>query len=254
MKKRSIILGIFIMGLFFSLAPVFGKSNDMNGKTEGEKYKEEGRQEQMENGMKDEMKEEAKVEPKAEMDGATNGIKGGNIRVILEAGYSTPIDNQNQMWGPGFAFAGTAFYLIHDNLYFGPRIQFDRWGPEAAGIRDLSGIPSGTVDGSAWTLQLMPTLRLTTDFDYSFFNVFGQGGVGLAIIRQDAKIGTGEAETVALDLSEERLAMNLALGATFGDIKTLCVDVIPNVSMLFLEGRTDYNLSISAGISYMFGW
>lgn len=188
--------------------------------------------------------------------GQMNGGPGVNFRGILDAGISTPIDNQSGDWGLGFSIGGSAFYIINDNFLFGPRVQFDRWGPDEDGILGLAGISTGVVDGSYWTLQIVPTLRLTTNYDFGFFNIFGQGGLGLAIIRRDATVETPNLrqETTVVDISQERLALNLGAGATFGDVQSFAVEILPIVSMIFLENRTDYNLSVNAGISYAFGW
>ena len=140
----------------------------------------------------------------------------------------------------------------------GIRSAYSRWTPDESEFTEtLNNLIDGTITGNATVIEVVPSIRLTTNYSMSNINLFLQAGAGAFIFNNRVIIsGTSDGATVN-DTSgrknRTRFGFDAGLGLSFGNLQNISVDIYPLFNFVFL-GENNYlryltfNIAIGIGI------
>ena len=186
-------------------------------------------------------------------------ISAQQLRLSLVGAVAKEAGENFDRFNWGFAAGGNMFFYLDDNLLLGARAAYLRWTPnDSQFIESVGSLLDGQVSGNTWTFELVPFVRLTTNFPMSMINLFAQAGAGLYIVNSEVTVsGTDTTDTV-VERTFGRNARGLfgvAIGGglTFGNPDFISVDIYPLFNLVFLENKDimkyfTINLALGFGI------
>jgi opacity protein-like surface antigen len=181
------------------------------------------------------------------------------LRLSLIGGISKELGTSFEQFNWGFNVGANLFFYLDDNLMLGLRAAYNRWTPdETEFLESAEGVVEGDVDGDAFVIEIVPSLRLTTNYPVSTINFFAQVGAGLFVVNTDVTV-EGVSETDAFiqetfgEDSRGRFGFNVGAGLSFGSPQYISVDLYPMYNLIFLgESSTlqylTVNLAVGIGI------
>ena len=187
-------------------------------------------------------------------------VKAQQLRLSIDVGVSNIVGSNLNEFNWGFAVGGHLFFYIDDNILLGIRGAYNRWTPDNTDFSENVGdLASGDVKGSAWAVELIPTLRLTTNYPMSFVNLFAQAGAGVYILSNDVTV-TGTSVVDAAPIEEVfgegargRFGLQAGGGFSFGNPQVISVDVFSLYNLIFAGNSSaiqyfTINVGLSLGI------
>jgi hypothetical protein len=96
----------------------------------------------------------------------------------------------------GYVVAADATYALNPVIQLGARYAFANWAPAIDAFSEVIAdtLDFVDIDGSSWSMEIVPVVRAVTTFDDNVVNLFAQASAGLYII--DTEI-TVEAQSAA---------------------------------------------------------
>lgn len=181
------------------------------------------------------------------------------LRLGADGAVSKMIGSDFNDFNWGFSVGGHLLFYIDDNVLLGIRGAYNRWTPDEVDFSEnVSDLFSGDVEGNAWSVEIIPTLRLTTNYPMGFINFFAQAGAGIYIL-SDEVVVTGTTSTDAPvqqifgDGARGRFGIQLGGGFSLGSARYASIDIFSLYNLVFAgsEDALQYftiNLGISFGI------
>jgi hypothetical protein len=175
------------------------------------------------------------------------GYSRKRLMLSADIGLSKAVGNEGAEWDLGWSAGGNAFYLLNPNLLLGLRYAYNSWSPNQDELLESVDDAAGfSVDGSATLMEFVPTVRLSTAWEFNLFNFFLQGGAGYWM--QDVEVTIDppalDAETVTDD--EDKFGLSLGGGVILGDYESFTFEVTPLFHLLFPMNDFHY-FTVSAG-------
>lgn len=181
-----------------------------------------------------------------------------NLKLTVDGGVSKIVGEEFAKWNWGFNVGGYGLIGLNDFVLLGIRVAYNRWTPDEEEFgTEVENLVDPEVDGESWTLEILPTLRISTASNFGV-NLFAQGGAGLYLISNETSV-TGT-DTVGSGLIREnfgedargRFGFMAGAGLSFGNLRFASIDLIPTYHHVFLDGNDlqyfELNLGISLGI------
>lgn len=177
------------------------------------------------------------------------------LRLSLIGAVSKEVGPNFEDFNWGFSVGGNIFFFVDDNIMLGVRSTYSRFTPDESEFTEsVDALFSGEVSGDAFVVEILPSLRLTTNYPLSNINFFAQVGAGLFIINNEITVnGTDGAEEVFGEGTRGRFGFNVGGGLSFGNPEFISVDLYPLFNLAFLgEGELfrylTINLALGIGI------
>ena len=183
------------------------------------------------------------------------------LRLTLDVGMSRPTGTDFDLYDYGYSVGANALFRITENLRIGGRIAYNRWGPDEAEFLnriDPFDIVDPDVEGDAAILEVVPIVRLMTNYPFSPVNFFAQVGAGLYVLNLRTTITGSDGENQPLEWifgedSQYRFGTQLGAGFIFGSPDFLSVELYPMFHLIFNNGENTFkffsiNLGVGLGI------
>jgi hypothetical protein len=182
------------------------------------------------------------------------------LRLGADGAVSKMIGSDFTDFNWGFSVGGHFLFYIDDNILLGIRGAYNRWTPDEDDFSEsVSNLFSGDVEGNAWSVEIIPTLRLTTNYPMSFINFFAQAGAGVYILSDEVVvkgISTTDDSPVQQIFGEGtrgRFGIQLGGGFSLGSSRFASIDIFSLYNLVFAgsEDALQYftiNLGLSFGI------
>ena len=162
---------------------------------------------------------------------------------IVDAGLSMPVGNIADFYNLGFVIGINGFYPWSENLHFGGRIAFNKWGV------DDGGWTGSDVDGSSMMIEFVPMARyLFPNDETSRSTFFAQGGIGFYRFSFDVDV-TVESVTRTYDDSDINLGFCLGGGMILEKGSREWV-IQPMLTQVFTDGDSSTYLSFTFGMAF----
>ncbi len=166
-----------------------------------------------------------------------------DIVFIVDAGLSMPVGNTTDRYNVGFVLGINGFYPWSENLHFGGRIAFNKWGV------DDGGWTGSDVDGSAMMIEFVPMTRyLFPNDESSAATFFAQGGIGFYRFSWDVDV-TVDDITRKIDDSDFNLGFCLGGGMILEKGSREWV-IQPMLNHVFTDGKSSNYLSVTFGMAF----
>jgi hypothetical protein len=187
-------------------------------------------------------------------------VNSQQLRLGIDGAVSNIVGSNLSEFNWGFAVGGHLLFYIDDNILIGIRSAYNRWTPDKGDFSSsVSDLFSGDVKGSAWAVEIIPTLRLTTNYPMSFVNFFVQGGAGLYILNDKitfsgtSAVDAAPVEEVFGDGTRGRFGLQAGGGFSFGSPQSISVDLFSLYNIIFAGNESaiqyiTFNLGLSLGI------
>lgn len=169
----------------------------------------------------------------------TGGIGGG---------YTKFVGEDSETVKSGIALDGAIFYKLRPNYHFGSRIAYHRWAPNKDVIG--AGLPNISSAGNLSSVEIVPTIRITTSRP-KLTNFFAQWGGGYFRIKVDTRFVTvldGITYTLTIDETRENFGLTFGGGLMLVQPKTRTL-FYPQLTLIFEENVTKY-FSLNVGIHF----
>jgi hypothetical protein len=184
---------------------------------------------------------------------ATTNAQELKINLIGSASRQAGPQFDNFNWG--FAAGGELFFYLNRHILLGAHVLYNRWTPDKQSFTEqIRSFFTTDVKGDAFSLEMLPVLRLTTRYEHSGINIFLQTGAGLYILNNKITI-----DATRFDSSIEktfgagtrgRFGVSLAAGLTLGDLNSLSIDLFPAFNLIFLnEGNDLRYFTLNLGVA-----
>lgn len=181
------------------------------------------------------------------------------LKLDLVGAVSKEVGPEHEYFNWGFSVGGDIFFFLNNNLLLGLRATYSRFTPDESEFTEsVDALFSGEVSGDAFVVEIVPSLRLTTNYPMSNINIFAQAGAGLFILNNEIIVsGNGEGDVPVEEVFGEgtsgNFGFNVGGGLTFGNPQYISIDFYPLFNMVFLgEGDSfryfSFNLSLGFGI------
>jgi hypothetical protein len=160
-------------------------------------------------------------------------------------------DNFN--WG--FAAGGELFFYLNRHILLGAHVAYNRWTPDETSFTEsVSSLFKGNVEGDAFSIEMLPIVRLTTRYDQGGINFFLQAGAGLYLVSDLVTIEASSFDETVEETfgsgTRGRFGVSLGTGFTIGDLNSLSFDLFPAFNLIFLQpGETMRYFSFNLGIA-----
>lgn len=188
-----------------------------------------------------------------------------SLELELDLGTSAVTGAAFEDLAIGFTVAGGAFYRINDFLFLGGHVGWVRWSPLRSAFLDaIAGAVSAVdADGSVWSLELVPTVRVTTNFVGNGLDLFATAGAGLYILRNDVTVEAvivdplGELRIVNRDLgtgTDAHFGYSLGGGFAVGKGQPVRVRFYPLWNYVFRDESPDQYITVNLGIIWVLRW
>ncbi len=181
-------------------------------------------------------------------------INAQQLKINLIGSASRQAGPQLDNFDWGFAAGGELFFYLNRNILLGTHVLYNRWTPDKNSFTEqIRSFFNTDIMGDAFSLELLPVLRITTRYEHSGINVFLQTGAGLYIIQNQITV-----EATSFDATVEetfgagtrgRFGLSFAAGLTLGDLNSFSVDLFPAFNLIFLnEGDALRYFTLNLGI------
>lgn len=193
---------------------------------------------------------------------STSIVKAQQLRLSVDGALAKLIGSDFNDINWGFGVGGHIFFYIDDNILLGIRGAYDRWTPDNSDFeQNVGNIVNADVSGSAWAVEMIPTLRLATHYPMSAVNLFAQAGAGIYILNDKITVnGTSVIDSAPVESifgsgTRGRFGIQAGGGFSFGSPQSLSIDVFSLYNLVFAETENlntlqyiTINLGISLGI------
>jgi hypothetical protein len=187
-------------------------------------------------------------------------VNAQQLRFGVDGAVSNIVGSNLNEFNWGFAIGGHLLFYVDDNILLGVRGAYNRWAPDKGDFSSsVSDLFSGDVEGSAWAVEIIPTLRLTTNYPMSFVNIFAQAGAGIYILNDKVTV-TGTSAVDAAPVQEVfgegtrgRFGLQAGGGFSFGNPQVISIDLFSLYNIVFAGNESaiqyiTFNLGLSLGI------
>lgn len=187
-------------------------------------------------------------------------VNSQQLRLGIDGAVSNIVGSNLSEFNWGFAVGGHLLFYVDDNILLGIRTAYNRWTPDKGDFSSsVSDLLSGDVKGSAWAVEIIPTLRLTTNYPMSFVNVFAQAGAGIYILNDKVTVsGTSAIDAAPVqevfgENTRGRFGLQAGGGLSFGNPQVISVDAFSLYNLVFAGNKSTIqyftiNLGLSLGI------
>ncbi len=188
--------------------------------------------------------------------GFTTPGSAQNLRLTLDGGASRSLGDNFDEFNWGYSLGTSLFTNITENLYFGGRLAYNRWGPDEAEFLDridpFDIVDSAEVQGSAVIVEVVPALRLMSNYTGPF-NFFVHSGAGLYIMNTEITVNGADEngdtfQEVFGDDTRYRFGLQLGTGVIIGSLRFFSIEVYPMFHLIFDDPDVFTYLSFNAGI------
>ncbi|MCL2689010.1 MAG: hypothetical protein FWE57_04080 [Chitinispirillia bacterium] len=193
---------------------------------------------------------------------AMSSVNAQQVRFSLDGGTSKPVGQNEDLLHWGFSVGGTVMFNIIDNLWIGGRIAYNRWGQDESEYIDrLTNLGLTDPDvhkGAGEALEVVPAVRLMTNYGIAPINFFLHGGAGLYVLNLEARVSgirsgedLNEAVTDILGDDVMRFGIQLGGGVLIGSPRFISVELFPIYHLIFNgqnQGRPFQYFSINLGV------
>jgi hypothetical protein len=181
-------------------------------------------------------------------------IDAQQLKLNVVGGASKQAGPEFDNFDWGFAAGGELFFYLNRNILLGAHVVYNRWTPDEGSFTEhVTSLFSSDIKGDAFSIEMLPVLRLTTRYDHGGVNFFIQAGAGLYLINNLITV-----EATAFDTTVEqtfgsgtrgRFGVSAAAGFSFGDLNSLSLDIFPAFNLIFLKtGNTLRYFSLNLGL------
>ena len=163
------------------------------------------------------------------------------IEFNANAGLSMPIGDASDFYSTGICFGLDGFIPYNDNVLFGGRLAYNRWGADDCGWVGID------VDGSGSVMEFIPQVRYLFSHSDSTSNTnryFCQAGLGLYRFAYDVDIGN-----INHDDSDLNLGLSLSAGIILYQSASRIWEIRPALNIIFNNDSTKY-FTIMGGFSF----
>jgi hypothetical protein len=169
---------------------------------------------------------------------ATTNAQQLKLNLIGSASKQAGPQFDNFDWG--FAAGGELFFYLNRHILLGAHVLYNRWTPDEHSFTEqIRSFFNTSVMGDAFSLELLPVLRVTTRYEHSGINLFLQTGAGLYIIHNQITIDATSFDATIEDTfgagTRGRFGLSFAAGLTLGDLNSLSIDLFPAFNLIFLN-------------------
>ena len=190
-------------------------------------------------------------------------VKAQQLRLSVDGALTKLIGSEFENFNWGFGVGGHLFfYVVDQHILLGIRGAYNRWTPNESDFSsNVSNTVNTNVNGSAWTVEMIPTLRLTTNYPMSVVNVFAQAGAGVYILNDKITVtGTSVIDAAPVEDifgkgTRGRFGLQAGGGFSFGSPQSLAIDVFSLYNLVFSGSKSSdalqyfsINLGVSLGI------
>ena len=190
---------------------------------------------------------------------SVNSVRAQQLRLIGEGAVSKAAGENYNLFNWGFAVGGDLLFYLDDNLMVGARAAFVRWSPvDSEFLKNVGNLFNGQVSGNVTTVEILPIIRLTTNYPLSVINFFAQGGAGLYIVNTQVTVsGTSGTDSLIQESfgknARGRFGYSVGAGFTFGSPEFISIDLYPLFNLVFLENSNrlkyfTFNIGLAVGI------
>lgn len=187
-------------------------------------------------------------------------VNSQQFRLGVDGAVTNLVGSNTSEFNWGFGVGGHLLFYIDDNILLGVRGAYNRWTPNEGDFTSSVGdIFSEDVKGSAWVVEMIPTLRLTTNYPMSFVNLFAQAGAGIYILNNKITVtGTSVVDEAPVEEvfgqgTRGRFGLQAGGGFSFGNQQVISIDAFSLYNLVFAGNGTalqyfTINLGLSFGI------
>jgi hypothetical protein len=167
------------------------------------------------------------------------------LRLSVDGGTSKPVGQNEDLLHWGFSVGGNIMFNIIDNLWIGGRIAYNRWGNDESEFVDrvtrLNLTDPEVHKGAGEALEVVPAVRLMTNYAVSPINFFLHGGAGLYVLNLQTKVSglavteNNEVVTVTDVLRDDvmRFGIQAGGGILLGSPRFISVEIFPLYNLIF---------------------
>ncbi|MDR0307873.1 MAG: hypothetical protein LBI42_13695 [Chitinispirillales bacterium] len=171
---------------------------------------------------------------------ASSSVNAQQVRFSIDGGTSKPVGENQEMLHWGFSVGGSVFFNIIGSLWLGGRIAYDRWGFDEAELLErvtrLNIIDPQKHSDAGEALEVVPAVRLMSNYPVSPINFFLHGGAGIYVLNLETKIsgfrGTEEVTDI-FGSDMMRFGMQLGGGIILGSPTFLSIELFPLYHLVF---------------------
>jgi hypothetical protein len=185
-------------------------------------------------------------------------VNSQQLRIGVDGGVANLAGSNLSEFNWGFGVGGHLLFYIDDNILLGIRGAYNRWTPDKGDFSSSVGdIFSSDVKGSAWVVEIIPTLRLTTNYPMSFVNFFAQAGAGVYILSNRVTVtGTSVVDEAPVEEvfgkgTRGRFGLQAGGGFSFGNPRVVSVDAFSLYNLIFAGNSSAVQyFTINLGLSF----
>ena len=181
------------------------------------------------------------------------------LRLTIDGAISKATGEYYNQFNWGFAAGGHLLYYLNSHILVGARTAYIRYTPnESNFIDNTDNLLIGDVDGYAYIIEAVPSIRVTTNFTMNPINFFAQGGAGVFIVNDkvtvsDPSEGDPKQDETFGEGARGRFGFSLGGGISFGTPEHISVDLLPLFNIVFLGDNVTlnyftFNLGLAFGI------
>lgn len=163
------------------------------------------------------------------------------IEFNANAGLSMPVGDASDCFNIGICLGIDGFVPYNDNVLFGGRIAYNRWGV------DDGGWTGTNINGSGSVMEFLPQVRYLFTRGDSARNTntfYGQAGLGFYRFSFDVDVGSYDIDDCDIDLG-----LSLGGGIIIHQSESKTWEIRPALNIIFDNGSTKY-FTISGGFSF----
>ena len=193
---------------------------------------------------------------------AVGSVNAQQMRLSIDGGTSKPVGQNEDLLHWGFSVGGTIMFNIIDNLWLGGRIAYNRWGHDESEFIDrithLNLTDPDVHKGAGEALEVVPAVRLMTNYSVSPINFFLHGGAGLYVLNLQTKVsgfrdnnGINEVVTDIFGDDVMRFGIQAGGGVLLGSPRFISVELFPLYHLIFNgqnHGHPFQYFSINLGV------
>lgn len=191
---------------------------------------------------------------------AIGSANAQQVRFSVDGGTSKPVGQNEDLLHWGFSVGGNIMFNIIDNFWIGGRIAYNHWGQDESEFIDrvthLNLTDPEVQRGAGEALEVVPAVRLMSNYITSPVNFFLHGGAGLYVLNLETRISglrsiDGEEVTNILGDDVMRFGVQLGGGILLGSPRFISVELFPLYHLIF-NGQNHSNpfqyFSINLGV------
>ena len=175
---------------------------------------------------------------------AADGIME-RIEFNANAGLSIPLGDASDRFNIGICFGLDGFVPYKDNILFGGRLAYNRWGIDAGGWG------ADDNDGSGSVMEFIPQVRYLfsrTDSTSSTYSYYCQAGLGLYRFAYDVNVKNIHGIIKNPNDSDLNLGLSLGGGIIIYQSESRSWEIRPTLNIIFNNDSTKY-FTITGGLS-----